>query len=249
MFDLHGRKILVTGASRGIGRAIATAFAEQGALVACLGRDARAVNETVDRIRAGGGAALPIIADLGSDEALRSSFHASLAALGGLDVLVNNAGVAGEEPALELQIADWDRIHRTNLRAPFMLAQLAGRVFAPQRHGKVINVGSIASHVGWAGDTAYIAAKHGLLGLTRALAIEWASLGIQVNLLSPGYFRTEMTADMTSGEANDWVTSMTPMGRWGEVDELTGAAVFLASPASDFMTGQSLVLDGGWSAR
>lgn len=249
MFSLDGRKVLVTGASRGIGRALAIALGEAGASVACLGRDADALAHTVTSIRGHGAQAFPIIADLGNDSELRSSFKASLDALGGLEVLVNNAGIAGEASALELDPTDWDRIQRTNLRAPFMLTQLAGRVFATQRRGKVINVGSIASHVGWAGDLCYIVAKHGLLGLTRALAIEWASLGIQVNLLSPGYFETDMTADMTDDVGDSWVRSMTPLGRWGQVYELAGAAVFLASPASDFMTGQSLVIDGGWTAQ
>jgi NAD(P)-dependent dehydrogenase (short-subunit alcohol dehydrogenase family) len=249
-FSLSGKRVIVTGASRGIGRGLAVAFAEHGARVACVARGRDALDETVAMIEAVGGSGYPIVADLGDETQLDASFDAALAALGGLDVLVNNAGTDGDTTALDLEQSTWDRMQSTNLRTPFVLAQRAGRVMVEQGRGKIINVGSIGSHVGWSGDLTYLVTKHGLLGLTRALAVEWGPAGVQVNLLCPGFVDTEMTADVIADpERNAWVLSHTPLGRWGQVDEIVGAGVFLASDASSFMTGQSLIVDGGWTAQ
>jgi NAD(P)-dependent dehydrogenase (short-subunit alcohol dehydrogenase family) len=250
MFSLEGKRIIVTGASRGIGRALAVAFAEYGAQVACMARSRDALEETIAIIEANGGSSLPVVADFGDVGQITASFAAACGALGGLDVIVNNAGTDGDTASLDVELSTWDRILSTNLRAPFALSQLAGRIFVKQGHGKVINVGSIGSHVGWAGDVTYLVSKHGLLGLTRALAVEWGPWGVQVNLLCPGYIDTEMTADVKMDpERNAWVLSQTPLGRWGVVRDVVGAGVFLASEASNFMTGQSLIVDGGWTAK
>lgn len=250
IFSLEGKRIIVTGASRGIGRGLAVAFAERGARVACLGRSQLGLAETLAMVEAHGNGGLAAVGDLTDDAELCSLFDHSVERLGGLDVLVNNAAMGVEESALELDVATLDRVLGTNLRAPLQLAQLAGRTFAAQGHGKIINVGSIGSHVGWSGDLAYLVSKHGLLGMTRALAIEWAAAGVQVNLLSPGFIQTEMTTEvMEDPERNAWVLSNTPVGRWGQVEDIVGAAVLLASAASDFMTGQAIIVDGGWTAQ
>jgi NAD(P)-dependent dehydrogenase (short-subunit alcohol dehydrogenase family) len=250
IFSLEGKRVIITGASRGIGRGLAVAFAAHGARVACLARSRDALDETVAIIEAAGGSAYPVSGDLSDDEQIVASFDEAHGALGGLDVLVNNAGTASDTAALDLELSAWDRMQSTNLRASFVLAQLAGRILVEQGHGKIINVGSIGSHVGWPGDLTYLVTKHGLLGLTRALAVEWGPAGVQVNLLCPGYIDTEMTADVIADpERSAWVLSNTPLGRWGRVDDLVGAGIFLASDASSFMTGQSLIVDGGWTAQ
>jgi NAD(P)-dependent dehydrogenase (short-subunit alcohol dehydrogenase family) len=250
IFSLEGKRIVVTGASRGIGRGLAVAFAEHGARVACLARSRDSLEETAAIIAANGGSGYPVIADLGDDRQATEAFETACATLGGLDVLVNNAGTDGDTAALDLTLSTWDHTQATNLRAAFVLAQLAGRILVKQGGGKIVNVGSIGSHVGWPGDVSYLVSKHGLLGLTRALATEWGPAGVLVNLLCPGYIGTEMTADVIADpEHNAWVLSRTPLGRWGRVDDIVGAGVFLASDASNFMTGQSLVVDGGWTAQ
>jgi NAD(P)-dependent dehydrogenase (short-subunit alcohol dehydrogenase family) len=251
IFDLDGKRIIVTGASRGIGRGLAVAFAQYGARVACLARSRGALEETIAMIEANGtGEGIAFVVDLSDDGQLRNSFDAACDSLGGIDVLVNNAATDGDTTAVGMDIETWDRMQAMNLRSPFMLAQLAGRAFLGQRHGKIINVGSIGSHVGWSGDVTYLVTKHGLLGLTRALAIEWAHAGVQVNLLCPGYIETEMTTDVVNDPLrSNWVLAGTPLGRWGRVDDVVGAGIFLASEASDFMTGQSLIVDGGWTAQ
>lgn len=251
IFNLDGKRVVVTGASRGIGRGLAVAFAAHGAHVACLARSRDALDETVAMIEAEGGTGYSVIADLGDDRQTAEAFETARTSLGGLDALVNNAGTDGDTAALDLELSTWDHTQATNLRSAFVLAQLAGRAMAEQGGGgKIVNVGSIGSHVGWPGDVSYLVSKHGLLGLTRALAMEWAPLGVLVNLLCPGFVATEMTADVIADpERNAWVLSQTPLGRWGTVDDIVGAGVFLVSDASNFMTGQSLIVDGGWTAH
>lgn len=242
---LAGRRILVTGASRGIGRALALGLAASGAHVAIAARDLEGLAETA----ALAGGAMPVI---GMDMLDIASVHAAIdtaaSRLGGLDVLVNNAGVEQVCASVDVTEALWDRIVDTNLKGPFFAAQAAARVMAGQG-GTIINNCSIASTLGIATAVPYTSSKHGLLGMTRGLATEWASLGIRVNAIGPGYFRTAMTEVFY--ENADWQRSMLPRipaGRFGELDDLLGAVAFLASDASAYMTGQILYVDGGFTS-
>ncbi len=250
LFDVAGRKTIVTGASRGIGRAIAQGLAARGAEVCCLARASDHLDETVEQIGAAGGSATAVAVDLSDPAQVERAFAEARGALGGLDVLVNNAGIDYLAPALEIPLDEWDRVVDVNLRAVFQLAKLAGQAMVEQERGKILNVGSIGSYVAYHHDAAYIAAKHGVLGLTRALALEWAKHGVQVNMLAPGYHRTDMTADAYESErGNTWVLKRTPLRRWGETDDLLGAVVLLCSRASDYMTGTSIVVDGGFTIQ
>lgn len=250
LFDVEGRKTIVTGASRGIGRAIAQGLAARGADVCCLARASARLDETVEQIRSAGGSATAVPVDLTDGSQIERAFTAARDALGGIDVLVNNAGIDYLAPALETPLEEWDRVLDVNLRAVFRMAQLAGGAMVEQGHGKVLNVGSIGSYVAYHHDSAYIAAKHGVLGLTRALALEWAKHGVQVNMLAPGYHRTDMTAEAYESErGNTWVLKRTPLRRWGETDDLLGAVVLLCSRASDYMTGTSITVDGGFTIQ
>jgi NAD(P)-dependent dehydrogenase (short-subunit alcohol dehydrogenase family) len=250
LFAIEGKKAIITGASRGIGRAIAEGLATRGVEVCCMARNQSRLDETLKTIRDRGGTATSVVVDLADDQQLDRAFAEALESLGGLDILVNNAGIDHLTPALEMSLDAWDQVMRVNLRAVFRMAQLAGRVMVRQESGKVINIGSIGSHVAYHHDSAYIAAKHGLLGLTRALALEWAKANVQVNMLAPGYHRTDMTLDAYEDQRGfDWVVKRTPARRWGEMNDLLGAVVLLASPASDFMTGTSITIDGGFTVQ
>jgi NAD(P)-dependent dehydrogenase (short-subunit alcohol dehydrogenase family) len=249
-FDLRDRRVLVTGASRGIGRALAETFANAGASVALGGRDASTLEPVVEAIRTAGGRAVPVVMDVSAVEGCRTGVAAANAALGGLDVLVNNAGVEQVCPSLDVEEALWDRIVDTNLKGAFFCAQAASRLMqAAGRGGAIVNLCSLTSEVGIPTAVPYGASKTGLLGITRALATEWAPLGIRVNAIGPGYFRTDMTEVFYRNEA--WQSAMLakiPSGRFGELDDLAGAAVFLASDASRYVTGQCLYVDGGYLA-
>jgi NAD(P)-dependent dehydrogenase (short-subunit alcohol dehydrogenase family) len=250
MFSLEGKKVMVTGASRGIGRALAKGLARQGAAVCCVARSEQGLRETVEEIIRQDGDAVWLRADLSDGNDAEDVVARAIAELGGLDVLVNNAATDHASSVVDTDIETWDHVIGVNLRAPFLLAHAAGTHMLQQGSGKVINVTSILSRVAVRNNSAYISAKTGLLGFTRALALEWARKGVQVNALAPGFIRTEMTQELWENErGTEWVVKRTPMGRWGEVDDLIGAAIFLASPASDFMTGQALYVDGGWTVQ
>ncbi len=249
-FDLRDRRVLVTGASRGIGRALAETFATAGASVALGGRDPSTLEPVVEAIRAAGGRAVPVVMDVSVVEGCRTGVAAAIASLGGLDVLVNNAGVEQVCPSLDVEEALWDRIVDTNLKGAFFCAQAAARhMRAAGQGGAIVNLCSLTSEVGIPTAVPYGASKTGVLGITRALAAEWAPLGIRVNAIGPGYFRTDMTEVFYRNEA--WQSAMLakiPSGRFGELDDLAGAAVFLASDASRYVTGQCLYVDGGYLA-
>lgn len=249
-FDLRDRRVLVTGASRGIGRALAETFADAGAFVALGGRDASTLAPVAEAIRAAGGRAAPIVMDVSAVAGCRAGVAAASTALGGLDVLVNNAGVEQVCPSLDVEEALWDRIVDTNLKGAFFCAQAAARQMRSAGHGgAIVNLCSLTSEVGIPTAVPYGASKTGVLGITRALAAEWAPLGIRVNAIGPGYFRTDMTEVFYRNEA--WQSAMLakiPSGRFGELADLAGAAVFLASDASRYVTGQCLYVDGGYLA-
>ena len=249
-FDLSGRVALVTGASRGIGRSIAEGLARAGASVAVTSREAARLDETVAGLAALGCAALPIAHDAAAVEGCRAAVAQAADHFGRLDILINNAGVEQVCPSLEVDEALWDRILDTNLKGAFFCAQAAARRMAADgQGGAIVNLCSLTSHVGVPTAVPYGSSKSGLLGMTRALAAEWAPLGIRVNAIAPGYFPTDMT-EVFYRDAG-WRAAMLakiPQARFGAVADLQGAAVFLASDASAYVTGQCLPVDGGFLA-
>jgi gluconate 5-dehydrogenase len=246
LFDLTGRVALVTGASRGLGLALARGLAEAGATVALNGRDEARLAGAVSTLAADGLRAHPARFDVTDPAAVADGVAAVERSIGRLDVLVNNAGIQRRAPLETVTEATWREVLETNLTAPFLVTRAVVPGMIARGRGKVINITSLADSVARPTIAPYAAAKGGLRQLTRAMAVEWARHNIQVNGIGPGYFRTEMnTALVEDPEFDAWVRSRTPAGRWGEPSELVGAAVFLASAASDFVTGQIIYVDGG----
>ncbi|MCB9945578.1 MAG: SDR family oxidoreductase [Geminicoccaceae bacterium] len=248
MFSLDGRVALVTGASRGLGFAMAAALAAQGAHVVLNGRTSSSLEEAAARIRDKGGRAGTCAFDVAERGAPRKGIESIVAEHGQLDILVSNAGIQHRVPVTEWQDEDFERVLATNLSACFSLAREAARVMLPRRYGRIIQTGSITAITARPTVHAYIAAKAGLHGLTRSLAAELAKDGITVNAIAPGYFGTEMnTALLDDQTFTNWVERRTPAGRWAKPEELGGAAVFLASDAAAYVNGHTLVVDGGMS--
>ena len=246
-FTIDGKVALITGGTKGIGRAIAVALAEAGAHVAVVSRSADAGLE--EHIQGLGRKFMHHCADLTRREATREVVPAVLAQMGDIHILVNNAGVIHRSPALEYSEQDWDETLELDLSAAFILSQAAGSDMAGRGSGKIINVGSVLSFQGGVNVLAYAASKHGIAGLTKALANVWAKRGINVNALAPGFIATELTGALQSDpERSKSIEARTPAGRWGTPEDLAGAAVFLASPASDYIHGVILPIDGGWMA-
>jgi 2-deoxy-D-gluconate 3-dehydrogenase len=249
-FRLDGRVALVTGARQGLGQGFATALAEAGADIA--GLDRGDVNETGALVAGVGRRFKPILCDLraASVADLNQIVEQVAAELGRLDILVNNAGIIRRAPALEFGEADWDDVLTINLRALFFLAQAAARLMVKQGGGKIINVASMLSFQGGINVPSYTAAKSGVAGVTRALANEWAKYHINVNAIAPGYMATDNTAPLRADAARSAsILDRIPAGRWGTPADLQGVVVLLASPASDYMQGAVVPVDGGWLAR
>ncbi len=251
-FSLAGRVAAVTGGNRGIGRAIALGLARAGAAVAILARDQARNAAVVAEIEALGGRALALTLDVTDRGALPKAVSAVERGLGPIDILVNNAGIADISGGILTQSEEgWDRTMRTHLDATFLLSKAAAASMAARKRGKIINLASLYSTFGAGALPAYGAAKGAIVALTRAMAVELAAHNIQVNAIAPGWIATEMTAiardDPAWAEFQAMLLARTPAGRWGEADECAGAAVFLASGASDFITGVSLPVDGGYS--
>lgn len=248
-FRLDGKTALVTGAASGLGAAIALALADAGAAVACHG-NRRPAEETARRIQALGREGRSFSADLSADDGADSLFADMVAAMGAPDILVNNAGMIHRAAAEDHDLVAWKQVLQVNLTSAFRLCQLAGRQMLERQRGKIINIASMMSFQGGVRIAAYVASKGGIAQMTKALANEWAARNVQVNAIAPGYFRTENTSALQKDETrNRQILERIPAGRWGEPEDLTGAAVFLASPASDYVTGTVLVVDGGWLAR
>ncbi len=248
-FSLAGRRAVVTGASRGIGRALAEGLARFGARVALLARSADVLAEARDAIEAAGGRAFAHVADVRDIDGLRRAVQRAAEELGGIDILVNNAGTEQIRPSLEVSEELWDRILDTNLKGAFFAAQAVARVMRGEGGGSIVNICSLTSRVGVPGAVPYGASKSGLLGMTRALATEWASFGIRVNAVGPGYFRTELTEVFYRDSAwREAMRARIPAGRFGELEDLVGATVFFCSDASRYVTGQILYVDGGYTA-
>ncbi len=247
-FRLDGRVALVSGASRGIGRALALGLAQAGADVALAARSKAALDEVAGEIAALGRRALALELDVAQVAELPAAVGEVVQALGRLDILVNNAGIEQVADSLAVDEALWERIQGTNLKAAFFLSQAAARAMG-KRGGAILNVCSLTSAVGVPTAVAYTSSKSGLLGMTRALAAEWAPRGIRVNALGPGYLRTALTEVFYRDET--WQAAMLgkiPAGRFGRLDDLLGAAVFLCSDAAAYVTGQILYVDGGYLA-
>jgi NAD(P)-dependent dehydrogenase (short-subunit alcohol dehydrogenase family) len=250
-FDLEGKRALVTGGARGLGRAMAQALAEAGADVALASRtleDCRAAAEEISRTTGRRGVAFEI--DVTRSGELPRFVQEVESGFGAVDILVNNAGINVRGPAEEIEEADWDAVVDTNLKAPFLLARALGPGMCARGWGRVINLGSILSVVALPGRGPYASSKAGLLGLTRVLALEWAGRGVTVNAICPGPFATDMNKQLLSDPVRyKGFIEKIPMGRWGELEDIAGAAVFLASDASSFVTGTALFVDGGWTAQ
>lgn len=250
-FRLDGKVALVTGASRGLGQAIAIGLAEAGADIAGLDRTTDC-NDTCEQVQALGRRFITITVDLQTStvQDLNDTVNKAAAELGSLDILVNNAGIIRRTPALDFSEEDWDAVLQINLKAAFFLSQAAARLMVQQTTGKIINIASMLSYQGGILVPSYTAAKSAIMGITRALANEWAPLGINVNAIAPGYMVTDNTAALRADtERSTSILARIPVGRWGNPDDLKGAAVFLASAASDYLHGATIPVDGGWLAR
>lgn len=248
-FDLTGRVALVTGASRGLGEGMALALAGAGADVALASRDEKGLQAVARKVEALGRKALVHPIDLASIAGIEPMVARVVAGLGRLDILVNNAGTNVRKPAVEFTEKDWDGVVNVNLKSVFFCTIAAGRAMMKQGGGKVISTASLTSTIGIANIPAYAASKSGLMGMTRVLAVEWAKHNIQVNAIAPGYFKTDLTAPLFEDPARRaWILGRIPLGRSGLPEDLAGAVVFLASPASDYLTGQLINVDGGWLA-
>jgi 2-dehydro-3-deoxy-D-gluconate 5-dehydrogenase len=248
-FKLDGKVALVTGSSAGLGQAIAMALGEAGADVVCHG-NTRAPDATCESIRKLGRESFGVVGDLSKRETPQRIFDETIGKLGRLDILVNNAGTVRRAPAADYSEEDWQTIIEVNLSSVFRLSQLAGRHMIERGHGKILNIASLLSFQGGITVPAYAASKGGVAQLTKALANEWAVKGINVNAIAPGYMRTDNTKALQQDETrNRQILERIPAGRWGEPTDLAGAAVFLCSPASDYVNCHLLVVDGGWMGR
>ena len=247
-FSLTGRVALVTGANTGLGQAVALALAEAGADIVAVGRTEP--EETQRAVNLLGRRFLSVHADLADIERIPEIIQTALAGLGQIDILVNNAGIIRRNAAVDFTEADWDAVVDVNLKSVFFLTQAVGRLMLQAGRGKIINIASLLSFQGGIRVASYAASKSGLAGLTRLLANEWAARGVNVNAIAPGYFSTNNTSALRADETrNREILARIPAGRWGQPADLGGAAVFLAAPASDYVHGAVIPVDGGWLAR
>lgn len=248
LFDLSGSVALVTGASKGLGKAMAVALAQAGADVALYARDVeglKAVKKTIEDL---GRRAEFFVADVLNKGAIETAMKDTLDTFEHVDILVNNAGVNIRKPVLELSPEEWDLVIDTNLKGYFMMAQAVVPHMLSRGRGKIINMASILGIVALPTQVAYASSKGGVIQMTKVMAVEWARQGIQVNAIGPTYFETPLVAQLRNDpERFNFIVDRTPMGRWGQPEELAGVVVFLASRASDFITGQTIFVDGGWT--
>ncbi len=249
-FGLRGKVALVTGSSKGLGLAMARALAQSGADVIVNGRDAASLVPVVKEISELGATATAIAADLGQRKEVERLIAEAIAWKGHLDILVNNAGIIRRAPAADHSDADWDAVLSVNLDGVFTACRAAGRHMLARGSGKIVNTASLLSFFGGFTVPGYAASKGGVGQLTKALSNEWAGRGVQVNAIAPGYMRTDNTAALQGDPVRSKeILSRIPAGRWGEPADLEGTIVFLASPASDYLSGQVLAVDGGWCGR
>ena len=249
LFDLTGRVAIMTGAGRGLGRTMALALAAAGADLALASRTTPELESLVEEVEALGRRAIAVPTDITSPDACEALVAAAVERLGRLDILVNNAGTNVRKSALEITADEYDFVIQTNLKGYFNGARAAGRLFVEQGSGKVINISSILGSVALPNQAAYASSKGAIDQLTKVLAIEWATANVQVNGLAPTYFETDLTRPLYEDpQRKAFIEERTPMGRWGQPHELAGAVIFLAGDASNFVTGQTILVDGGWTA-
>ena len=249
MFDLSGQVAVITGATRGLGQAMAVALAEAGADIALVQRNA-ADTQTKELIETVGRRCEIILCDLAEMEQVKQVMDQVDRVYGKVDILVNNGGIQRRSPAEDFAEADWDDVLDVNLKTVFILCQQAGRRMIAQGRGKIINIASLLSFQGGMRVPAYAAAKGGVAQLTKALANEWAANGITVNAIAPGYMATDMNEALLKDETrNRQILERIPTGRWGRAEDMKGSVVFLASKASDYVNGHVLAVDGGWLGR
>ena len=249
-FDLHGRRAVVTGAGRGLGRAVALGLASAGADVVLVGRKGSSdeTRDLVAELSPSRGVEL-VDLDLGDHDAVER-IGAELCAERPVDILVNNAGIIERADAVDVERESWERVLDVNLTGLFLLCQQLGRPMAERGHGKIVSIASLLSFQGGLRVASYAASKHGVAGLTKALANEWGPRGVQVNAIAPGYMATDNTAPLREDpERSRSILERIPAGRWGSAEDVAGAAVFLSSAAADYVNGHVLVVDGGWMAR
>lgn len=249
-FSLAGKTAVVTGASRGIGQGIALALAEAGATVVCTSSKKGGCESTISKIQKAGGTAHAFAADLSNPEIIEPLAKCIFEDVGEVHILVNNAGTITRHPAVDYPFSEWEMVLQVNLGAVFQLCQAFGSQMLERKEGKIINIASLLSFSGGITVPAYAASKHGVAGLTKALANEWASDNIQVNAIAPGYFKTDNTEALQNNPVRyKQITERIPSNDWGIPSDLGGAAVFLASEASRYINGHVLTVDGGWMAR
>jgi NAD(P)-dependent dehydrogenase (short-subunit alcohol dehydrogenase family) len=248
--DLRGKTAIVTGASRGIGEAIAKGFAEAGADLILVSRNKSALEKVANKIEGLGRKTLSIAADIGKPEEIQKTIDNALEFFARIDILVNNAGISPIlKKAEEVTVKEWEEMVRVNLTGTFLFCQAVGRIMIKQGGGKIINMASVGAVVAFPRQIAYCATKGGVLQLTKVLAIEWARYNVQVNAIGPAYLETELTKGMRESKIiSEDLLRKTPMGRFGKPEEVVGAAIYLASDASSYVTGQTLFVDGGWLA-
>jgi gluconate 5-dehydrogenase len=249
-FSLKGRLALITGSSAGIGLALAGGLAAAGAEVVINGRSPDKVSEAVAALRAGGHSVHESVFDVGDAAAVDAEIARIEAQAGPISILINNAGIQRRGPLEDFELETWRELMRTNLDGVFIVARAVARQMKQRKQGSIINICSVQSELGRPTIAPYTASKGGVKMLTKGMAIDWGQHGIRVNGLGPGYFATELNAALVADQAfSTWLADRTPLGRWGEVEELIGAAVFLASDAASFVTGHVLYVDGGVTAR
>jgi gluconate 5-dehydrogenase len=246
LFDLTGRRALITGSSQGIGYALAEGLAQYGAEVVINGRTPETVERAVADLRAKGFSAHAAIFDVTKKDASEKGVAAVESAIGAIDILINNAGMQFRSPLEDFPADKWEQLLATNISSVFYVGQATARAMIARKEGKIINIASVQSEMARPGIAPYTATKGAVRNLTRGMCADWAKYGLQINAIAPGYFRTPLNQALVDNpEFSSWLEKRTPAGRWGNVDELVGAAVFLAGRASSFVNGHTLYVDGG----
>jgi NAD(P)-dependent dehydrogenase (short-subunit alcohol dehydrogenase family) len=246
-FSLTRKVAIVTGASKGLGRSMAIGLAQAGASVAVVSRTKNLIEETAAEIIRNGGDALAIPTDVTSEDDIERMTALVYEKFGKIDILVNNAGIGGSKISVDLTSDEWDQMMNTNAKSIFMASRAVGKIMIRQKSGKLINITSILGDRPLPSNLHYGASKAAIINMTKSLALEWARFHINVNGIAPGWFLTEMTKDQQEGENQKFLLRRIPFGRFGTPDEIAGLTIFLASPAADYMTGQTVFIDGGYS--